>query len=62
MHKLNDYNSNTNICKIVFRRSYITKYPATSFGHLCGHHQGNINKNTIPTAEVSEPNNHTIRA
>jgi len=38
-------------------------YPQTSFGHLCGHRQGNINMNTITTAEVSEPNNNnTIRA
>lgn len=55
MYKSNNYYSNTNLRTTVFWCSFITKYPPTSLGHLCGSHQGRINKNTLTNAEVSEP-------
>jgi len=50
VHKLlsrNEYVINTNKCTIVFWSSLITRYPPRCFGHLCGHLQGDVNKNRI---------------
>jgi hypothetical protein len=42
-----EYNIYANKCTIVLCCSLITKYPPTRFGHLYGHLQGGINKNTL---------------
>jgi hypothetical protein len=46
------YNINTNKSTTIFRCSFITTYPPTRFGHLRGHLQGGINKNTITFTKV----------
>jgi hypothetical protein len=45
---------NTNKCTIISRCSLITTHPPTCFGHLRGHIQGGINKNTITFTKEPE--------
>jgi hypothetical protein len=50
-----EYRINNNKGTIVFLCTFITGYPPTCFGHLCGHLRGSINKYTITITNASEP-------